>query len=313
MVGERFMLNKIKDFAKKNTFNFILLCLIICGIGVDVVQSGGMLALKDQMKEHTISVDRSLKDHREDVAESLRNTATSLSKRMERLNLEVNARVDTIDSTIDVAQKRKALVRKIRNAITENTDTKLDIRTLNKIANAVLDYSYEFNLPVAMVLAQIKQESNFKYKAVSHAEAKGLMQIIDPTAEEIAGKLGIRAYNIFDIKTNIRFGCFYMAEMLTKNHNDYDYALRSYNFGYNRMLEVKNDGRDYSRSKIDVNENGVETQYLVDKYGDFELDAEGNRVIVQEEHRYPRETRKYVKLNNKYRKIFSTYGLDVEE
>lgn len=307
------MLSKIKEFAKKNVFNFILACLIICGMGVDIIQSGGMLALKDQMKQHTIDMKQSMRDHREDVAGSLRSTSDVLGKRMERLSLEINARVDTIDSTIDPKEKRKSLVAKIRNAITENTKTKLDIRTLNRIANAALDYSYEFNLPPAMVLAQIKQESDFKHKVVSHAEAQGLMQIIPPTADEIAGKLGIRSYKIFDIRTNIRFGCFYMAEMLHRNKNDYDYALRSYNFGHHRMLEVKNGNRDYSRSKVVVDEDGAETQYLIDKYGEFELDDEGNRIVVQEEHRYPRETRLYVKLNNKYRKIFSTYGLDVEE
>lgn len=306
------MFDKIKNMAKKHTFNFVIICLLTAGITIDAIQSGAIIAFNKSLENHKAEMHNALDIHKKELAQEFATKSDTIDKTIGNFNLALNARIDTIDSTIDVAEKRKALIQNIRNAIKENTETKIDIRTLNKIANAVIDYSYEFNLPIAMVLAQIKQESNFKVNVQSHAKAKGLMQIIDSTADEIAGKLGCHSYNIYDIRTNVRFGCFYMSEMLTQFNNKYEDALRAYNFGPHRVLEVKLDGRDYSRSKI-VIENDTEVQYLLDKYGNFETDDDGNKIVVQEEHRYPRETRWYVKLNKKYRKIFSTYGLDHSE
>ena len=52
-------------------------------------------------------------------------------------------------------------------------------------------YSEEYNVDKYLVFAIIKAESNFEPTAVSHKEAKGLMQLMYPTAEDVAKKVNV--------------------------------------------------------------------------------------------------------------------------
>jgi len=144
--------------------------------------------------------------------------------------LQANARMDTLDSAIKPDQKRRTLIVNIRNSIIGNTNRKLDIRTLNNIAIAVIDYSYQYNLSIPKILAQIKVESDFNVKAKSKAGAQGLLQIMPKTLDYIELKLGKRL-NPWNVYNNILAGCYYMNEQLHDFDNDYDQALRAYNVG----------------------------------------------------------------------------------
>lgn len=150
-------------------------------------------------------------------------------KALDVLNTQINSRIDIIDSGIAPEHKRRELVELVRKAIKENTTTKLSIRELNKIATAVIDYAYEYDLSIVKILAQIRQESNFKIKAKSRAGAKGLMQIMPHTMKYIE-KNENKSLNAWNIHNNIRAGCSYMSEQLN-NFGNYDDALRAYNWG----------------------------------------------------------------------------------
>ncbi len=76
-----------------------------------------------------------------------------------------------------------------------------------------------------LVLAVIHVESNFDRWAISSAGAQGLMQIMPFWLEEIpeAGD------NLFDIRTNLRFGCTILKHYLDKEKGDFTRALARYN------------------------------------------------------------------------------------
>jgi len=81
------------------------------------------------------------------------------------------------------------------------------------------------DLPPEMVLAVINVESNFDRWAISYAGAQGLMQVMPFWLKEIpqAGD------NLFDIRTNLRFGCTILKHYLKREKGDYQRALARYN------------------------------------------------------------------------------------
>lgn len=91
-----------------------------------------------------------------------------------------------------------------------------------------------------MVHAITRQESQFAQNAVSHAGARGLMQLMPGTAKEQAGKLGVSylsASLIDNPEYNIRLGDGYFARMLNYYGGSYPLAVGAYNAGPGRINE----------------------------------------------------------------------------
>jgi len=87
---------------------------------------------------------------------------------------------------------------------------------------------YEANragLTPELVLAIIEVESNFDQYAISHAGARGLMQVMPFWLKEI-GKPGD---SLFRLHTNLRLGCTILKYYLTKEKGNLQMALRRYN------------------------------------------------------------------------------------
>lgn len=90
-----------------------------------------------------------------------------------------------------------------------------------------------------LVRGLIKQESSFNVRAVSTSNALGLMQMIPPTAKEIAQdlKLGILALpdDMFEPRRNVQMGTYYLSRMVSKFNGHVPLALAAYNAGPTRM------------------------------------------------------------------------------
>jgi len=80
-------------------------------------------------------------------------------------------------------------------------------------------------LPPELVLAVIEVESDFDRFAISSAGARGLMQVMPFWVEEI----GRPGDDLFDIRTNIRYGCAILRLYLEREGGDYQRALARYN------------------------------------------------------------------------------------
>lgn len=82
-----------------------------------------------------------------------------------------------------------------------------------------------WELPPELVLAVIDVESNFDRYAISHAGARGLMQIMPFWTDEI----GRPEDNLIHIDTNVRYGCTILKFYLDMEKGDLGRALARYN------------------------------------------------------------------------------------
>ncbi len=102
-----------------------------------------------------------------------------------------------------------------------------------KYQEYVEQYSKDYNLDKNLVYAVIKVESNFDRTAVSHVGAKGLMQLMDITAEDCSKKADF-GYTIpddlFVPERNIQLGCYYISQLMTI-YGDTELAITAYNGG----------------------------------------------------------------------------------
>ncbi len=76
-----------------------------------------------------------------------------------------------------------------------------------------------------LVLSVIQVESGFKKYAISHAGARGYMQIMPFWI----GVIGRQDHNLFHLRMNLRYGCTILRHYLDKENGDYFRALGRYN------------------------------------------------------------------------------------
>jgi soluble lytic murein transglycosylase len=98
-------------------------------------------------------------------------------------------------------------------------------------------YAKQYGISATLVISVMKTESNFNKNAVSSKGAVGLMQILPSTSKFIAKKLGYGAeFNLFEPKTNIEFGVYYLKYLLDKFKSE-DIAICAYNAGEGNAIK----------------------------------------------------------------------------
>ncbi len=104
-----------------------------------------------------------------------------------------------------------------------------------KYEEAIIKYSQQNNLDPYLVMGLIHQESSFNPVARSPVGAVGLMQLMPPTAKELARRLGSSS-NVEDPEVNIRLGTYYFRRLVDMFRGVVQLAVASYNAGMGNVM-----------------------------------------------------------------------------
>ena len=102
--------------------------------------------------------------------------------------------------------------------------------------DTIIKYAEQRKLDPYFVAGIIRQESAYNPLAISYANARGLMQVIPPTAQRVARRLDLKNFTtaqLYEPDTNIAIGTAYIAEMLEKFDGNLFRAIAAYNAGPN--------------------------------------------------------------------------------
>lgn len=90
-----------------------------------------------------------------------------------------------------------------------------------------------YQIPEALVRAVIRVESNFDPRAVSRANAQGLMQLIPATAERML------VTDPFDARQNVLGGTRYLRVLANTFNGNIQLTLAAYNAGENAVIKYR--------------------------------------------------------------------------
>ena len=104
-----------------------------------------------------------------------------------------------------------------------------------------------------MILAIIRQESEFDRKANSYVGARGMMQLMKYTAKLVAKQAKL-PYSISgltkDPEYNIKLGSYYLNSLLDQYNGVYPFAIAAYNAGPNRVKTWRRINGDPTKNEI---------------------------------------------------------------
>ena len=113
---------------------------------------------------------------------------------------------------------------------------------------------------------------------MSNSNAKGLMQLMDSTADEVASNIitdtTFESNMLFDAKTNIKIGTKYLSELLQKYDGNYYLAVAAYNAGIGTVDKwiqegtIKKDGSDIEN--IPYKETNNYVRKIIRDYGIYQ-------------------------------------------
>jgi len=111
------------------------------------------------------------------------------------------------------------------------------------IDNFIVDSGKRNSVDPLLLYSIMHQESSFKTRAMSNKGARGLMQLMPPTAI----RFGVS--NIWDPRQNIEGGARYMRFLLDLFEGDVTLALAGYNAGEGAVLKYGNRVPPYSETQ----------------------------------------------------------------
>jgi Transglycosylase SLT domain len=162
------------------------------------------------------------------------------------------------------------------------------------IDNFIVEAGKRNSVDPLLLYSIMHQESSFKARAMSYKGARGLMQLMPPTAV----RFGVS--NIWDPKQNIEGGARYMRFLLELFNGDVTLALAGYNAGEGAVMKYGNRVPPYSETQEYVRRIGRRYNLIRDP------EAAANATLLSKEELAAAKQRDATPLNVYERSVFMT-------
>ena len=162
------------------------------------------------------------------------------------------------------------------------------------IDNFIVESGKRNSVDPLLLYSIMHQESSFKTRAMSYKGARGLMQLMPPTAV----RFGVS--NIWDPKQNIEGGARYMRFLLDLFNGDVSLALAGYNAGEGAVMKFGNHVPPYSETQEYVRRIGQRYNLIRDP------EAAANATRLSKEELAALKQRDATPLNVYERSVFMT-------
>ncbi len=175
--------------------------------------------------------------------------AKDILKHLASLNIEKGSEV--------LAARLSTTIGRYDFAIQISKQASYEKRFYNKFNYPIINTPKEINNKIMpnseVVLAIIRQESEFDSKANSWAGARGMMQLMKYTAKIVAKQAKLQ-YSISkltrDPEYNIKLGSYYFNSLIEDYNGIYPFAIAAYNAGPNRVKTWRRVNGDPSKGKL---------------------------------------------------------------
>jgi soluble lytic murein transglycosylase len=175
--------------------------------------------------------------------------AKDIIKHLATLNIEKGSEV--------LAAKLSTEVERYDFAIQISKQASYEKRFFNKYNYPIINTPKTINnksMPnQEVVLAIIRQESEFDRRANSWAGARGMMQLMKPTAKVVAKQAKL-PYSISgltqDPEYNIKLGSYYFNSLMDDYNGVYPFSIAAYNAGPNRVKTWRKINGDPSKGQL---------------------------------------------------------------
>ena len=101
-------------------------------------------------------------------------------------------------------------------------------------ADIIAKHTEAYDVDPYLTLAMIYCESTFNADALSHAGARGLMQIMPDTGAWLAPKINLTAYDasmLYDPDINVQMGCWYVSYLINRFNGETKNAVAAFHSG----------------------------------------------------------------------------------
>lgn len=139
-------------------------------------------------------------------------------------------------------------------------------------ADLIVPYSKTHGFDPALFFGLVRQESGFNPLSYSSAQARGLTQVIPGTADLIARALDVNNFDqsdLFKPYVSVRFGTYYLGNVLDSFNGNIYYALMGYNGGPGNARKWQRPDLDTAVEMVTYSEAHLYVHTVVNQYRQY--------------------------------------------